>query len=244
MQEEKSHEHAHFVTLTYDTRYVPISENGFMTLKPKDVQHYMKRLRKLVPGSQLKYYFVGEYGTKNKRPHYHAIIFGVPDEKLYADAWALGGIQFGTVHVGKVSSDSIAYTMKYIDKEGHRKQHGRDDRVPEFSYMSKGLGSGYLSPAMKQYHRNHMGTLYVTKQSGHRVPMPRYYRKKIWNEQEMRQQRYIVADAVAELEKLDRQDFDSRYAGQDYTYEQYVSSRRYGRHDRFYNSINSHNRKL
>lgn len=116
MQEEKRSSSAYFVTLTYDTRFVPISDNGFMTLRKKDYQDFMKRLRKLSPHVSIKYYAAGEYGSKFNRPHYHAIMFNVPDIELFAKAWSLDGIQLGAVHVGSVTGDSIAYTMKYIAK--------------------------------------------------------------------------------------------------------------------------------
>lgn len=135
---------AHFVTITYDTFSVPISENGFMTLKKEDIQNFFKRLRKLTD-EKIKYYVVGEYGTQNKRPHYHAIIFNVSDTALYSKAWTLDGRQLGTIHVGKVQSDSIAYTLKYIDKQSFKKNHNRDDRLPEFPLMSKKLGENFLS---------------------------------------------------------------------------------------------------
>lgn len=115
-QELKRSVSGHFVTFTYDTRHVPISDNGFMTLRKKHFQDFMKRLRKLEP-NHLKYYAVGEYGTHNNRPHYHAIIFNVLDTGSYASAW-----EFGQIHIGHVSSDSIAYTMKYIDKSGSEKK--------------------------------------------------------------------------------------------------------------------------
>ena len=63
-------ETALFVTLTYNTKYVPMSKNGFMTLDKSAVQLFMKRLRKN-SSRKLKYYAIGEYGGKRSRPHYH-----------------------------------------------------------------------------------------------------------------------------------------------------------------------------
>jgi len=69
LEEEKVSSSSHFVTLTYDTSTVPISDNGFMTLRKRDFQLFMKRLRKLCLDAKLKDYAVGEYGTNYKRPH-------------------------------------------------------------------------------------------------------------------------------------------------------------------------------
>jgi len=63
-----------FITLTYDTEYVPITSNGYMSLDIKDLQKFFKRLRKLT-NEKLKYYAVGEYGSTKMRPHYHIILY-------------------------------------------------------------------------------------------------------------------------------------------------------------------------
>lgn len=240
MQEDKNSVSAHFVTLTYDTRYVPISDNGFMTLKKSDFQDFMKRLRFNTGIQGIKYYAVGEYGSKNKRPHFHAIIFNVEDKEQYFKAWSVDGNQFGTVHVGTVTGDSIAYTMKYIDKPGLIKKFSRDDRVPEFSLMSKGLGLSYLSPAIVQYHKERIGELYVTKLSGHKCSMPRYYRKRIFTPFEQEQQLDLVQAAVHKAEIDDRRDWQLHYSHR-MTYDEYCDKRRLGRFTKFYHSQKSRN---
>lgn len=204
LQEDKISSSAHFLTVTYDTRHVPISENGFMTLNKSDFQLYMKRLRKLCPDFVLKYYACGEYGENYSRPHYHAIVFNCPDTEFFAKAWSLDGTQFGSVHVGTVSSDSIAYCLKYIDKDSFREKrprHSRDDRQKEFSLQSKSLGSGYFSdPAIVAYHKADLSRNYVTRLSGHRVAMPRYYREKIFSDLELDSQRVIICNSLAQVD--------------------------------------------
>lgn len=178
MEEEKVSSSAHFVTLTYNTDHVPISDHGFMTLRPSDLTLYWKRLRKLTH-NKIKYYAVGEYGTDNKRPHYHAIVFNVPDPEMFFKAWQIDGKSLGNVHVGKVTTSSVAYTMKYIDKPGTIGKFGRDDRIPEFSRQSNGLGKSYITEATKKFHTDDLSRMYVTKLSGHKVAIPKYYREKI-----------------------------------------------------------------
>lgn len=141
-QHEKVSSSAIFLTLTYDNHSVPITDKGFMTLHKPDFQKFMKRLRKLHPkGKSLKYYAVGEYGSTNYRPHYHAILYNaditVEDQSLLEQAWSLDGIPIGHIHVGLVSGASIAYTVKYIHKGKLIPVHSNDDRLPEFSLMSK-----------------------------------------------------------------------------------------------------------
>ena len=106
---------AYFVTLTYNTEKVPITRNGFMSLHKKDLQDYFKRLRK-ISSLKLKYYAVGEYGSKKMRPHYHLILFNAMPENIIS-AWRLNGLEIGTVHIGTVNEASIGYTLKYMCKE-------------------------------------------------------------------------------------------------------------------------------
>jgi len=241
LQEYKRSTDAHFVTLTYDTRYVPITDNGFLTLRKKDLQDYFKRLRKLCPDAKIKYYAAGEYGSKNNRPHYHVIFFNVPDTKMFFDAWTNNGQNIGSVHVGNVSSDSIAYTCKYIDKNNFAKKHGRDDRIPEFSLMSKGLGANYMTSGVVSYHIANLGNVYVTHVGGHKTSMPRYYRKKMFNEQQLKQQMLLIQDAVEKQEIQDRAAHEAHYRGTGTTYEETQDMKRLGRYTRFYNSHNNRN---
>lgn len=98
--EARSWQHNSFLTLTYDDEHLP--EEGH--LEPRDLQLFIKRLRKRVhsllakspkraqtrpphatsnarsrvvsdPRSTLRYFACGEYGEQNGRPHYHALIF-------------------------------------------------------------------------------------------------------------------------------------------------------------------------
>ena len=58
MKEGERSNSALFITLTYDTQFVPITENGYMTLKKSDLQKFFKRLRKL-SNERLKYNSIG-----------------------------------------------------------------------------------------------------------------------------------------------------------------------------------------
>ncbi len=63
--EMQSHSQVLFVTLTYDNEHVP------EWLHRRDVQLWLKRLRKQTE-QFIRTYYIGEYGTKFGRPHYHA----------------------------------------------------------------------------------------------------------------------------------------------------------------------------
>lgn len=186
MKEGERAQTALFVTLTYDTKYVHLTKNGFMTLNKRDIQTYMKRLRK-ISETKLKYYVCGEYGGKRSRPHYHMIIFNADPEKI-EQAWSqykagFGYVPFGSIFIGQVSEASIGYTLKYMQKPGKIPIHRNDDRVKEFSMMSKGLGSNYLSDNMKFWHKaDLLKRMFVPLKDGKKIAMPRYYKDKIYSE--------------------------------------------------------------
>lgn len=135
VQEGKVSDSSLFLTLTYDTDHVPITPNGFMSLNKKDHRVFIKALRKLVPDKKLKYFIVGEYGGKTKRPHYHMLLFNA-NHKAVCTAW-----KKGSVHFGDVNGASIGYTLKYMFKGPWRPMHRNDDREPQFRNMSKSLRS-------------------------------------------------------------------------------------------------------
>lgn len=152
VQQEKVSSISLFVTLTYDTKYVPISCNGFMSLSKRDVQLFLKRLRKETTkrkrrNGAIKYYAAGEYGGKTKRPHYHLILFNAEHDDILS-AWRDPKTKqpIGSVHFGTVSGASVGYTLKYIHKKCFRPMHRNDDREPEFGLMSKDLGLATLPP--------------------------------------------------------------------------------------------------
>jgi hypothetical protein len=234
MQEQKQSLHSHFVTLTYDTRFVPISTNGFMTLKKADFQNFMKALRRRCPDATLKYYAVGEYGTHNKRPHYHAIIYNCPDKSAYLDAW-----DKGTVHVGDVTNDSAAYCMKYMDKPGSDRKFARDDRELEFPLMSKGIGKNYLTPEIIAYHQADVSRMYITKPGGHKIALPRYYREQIYDKQQKKQQRKLIELDAVKREAVDKQEHS--ITAPNMTYDDWQASKKYARHHNFYNRLKSRN---
>ena len=99
---------ATFLTLTYDDAHMT-SDNG---LCKRDFQLFVKRLRKDLEPLKIKYYACGEYGELTKRPHYHAVLFGVsPSSKLYKDNWMLG-----FVRAGNLTYQSAAYVTGYIQR--------------------------------------------------------------------------------------------------------------------------------
>lgn len=208
-----------FVTLTYNTDSVPLTASGHMSLEKKHLQGFFKRLRNH-QDTPIRYYAVGEYGSKTNRPHYHIIVFGLQDAKLIHQdakrryfrsrsvekAWPYGGVD-----IGLVSGESIAYTTKYINKPGRIPLYKGDDRLREFSLMSKGLGKSYLeSDAVTSFHAKDISRMYVQK-DGYKIAMPRYYREKLYSEEQRDEQKYIAAQKQRELDEKRRYDYYNAY---------------------------------
>jgi hypothetical protein len=201
MREGDVSDTALFVTLTYDTEYVPITENGYKNLSKHDVQKFFKRLRK-IEQNKLKYFAVGEYGSKRMRPHYHIILYNANANNVHR-AWALDGKMLGQIYIGSVSGASIGYTLKYMQKESKVPIHKNDDRQKEFQLMSKGLGKSYLTDRMIKWHKSDLEKrMYVPIIDGRKIPMPRYYKDKIYKESEKnRIARYIAKISEEQLEE-------------------------------------------
>lgn len=180
LQEERVSVSSYFVTLTYHTDFVPISDNGWLTLCPSHLQDFWKRLRYYCR-NKIRYYACGEYGELNQRPHYHAIVFNC-DEKAFCDSWT-----FGNVDIGTVTEASLSYVTGYMDKpDVVDSSNEYDDRVKSFSRMSRFLGATYMSDAILAYYKADLSRLYCRLSGGVRVPMPRYYRERIFTEEELK----------------------------------------------------------
>lgn len=218
MEELKTSISANFITLTYEDHSQPISDNGYRTLRKRDVQLFFKRLRRLqrkVAGRKakaIKYFYVGEYGGKVGRPHYHCIIFNA-DYRQYQKAWSHGKwicnlktkksrgnkLRYeitsqrvwrdnGYIHYGNkqgVCEASVGYCLKYILKPKDNRKNPADDSVKEFVNMSKGLGIGYLNGKMMRWHHADLkNRMYVNLPNGKKATMPRYYKDRLYNKKE------------------------------------------------------------
>lgn len=116
MLELEYHQSAYFVTLTYNDKHVPVSyysdpDTGeafpAMTLRMKDIQLFMKRLRKRF--GKVRYYACGEYGPETMRPHYHLIIFGLKlDDLVFKGKNEMGDLFYTSQKLEETWSERIA----------------------------------------------------------------------------------------------------------------------------------------
>lgn len=154
LHESTLHEFNCFITLTYNDEHIPLigdKERVWSTLRMRDFQLFMKRLRKNV--GQCRFFHCGEYGSKNGRPHYHAIIFGLDfrqhgrvtllrrksdfKEPLWRSSVLDGlwsdpdsGEPLGHASVGSCTFKSAAYCARYImEKANGELADERYDRI-------------------------------------------------------------------------------------------------------------------
>lgn len=201
---------ASFITLTFDDAHV--EDNN---LSKKDVQDFIKRLRfklddkygshylydsdgelitdnqgepKKAPNKPIRYYAVGEYGTRRKRRHYHAILFGLSpyvdeERKLIADAWLprCEEWQFDRLRgersaIGTVTADSLAYVAGYIQKKlvGGMAKEEYKGRQPPFMLCSQSLGLDFAEKTVRRLRSCPSSFI-----QGSRIPIPRYFREKL-----------------------------------------------------------------
>lgn len=190
MHERASWKSSSFVTLTYRDGELPADNS----LDKGEFTKFWKRLRKRL-GKPLRYYGCGEYGEKKGRPHYHAIIFGIPPSQVSLVELAWG---HGHVDAGYVTAESVRYTVDYITKAieaGHgalavMKGEAWGGRVPPFAVMSHGMGREYCDRYGDRIRR-----FGVFSASGKPMGVPRYYRERL-KEDEPRYQAYTPEEQL------------------------------------------------
>lgn len=156
--EANQHEENAFITLTYNDDNLP--KGG--TLVKRDLQLFFKRLRKRIAPKKVRYFAVGEYGDRGRRPHYHVALFGYPpcfEGRIdrgsicvcpsctgIAESWkSSDGVSLGFISVGALEPASAAYVAKYATKcmeEGDRDVRYPSGCVPPFSCQSLKPGIG------------------------------------------------------------------------------------------------------
>lgn len=191
VHESQMHKHNAFITLTYSPENLP-DDNS---IHKSELQKFFKRLRKHT-GKRLRYFACGEYGEKNNRPHYHAVIFGYDFPDKYLHTKVNGNLLFrspllekcwkkGHSLIGDVTFESAAYVARYVMKkrkgdekeiEEHYKlldqETGEIHTIePEFCLMSRrpGIGKTWLEKFKTDTDKD-----YITVR-GQKMSLPKYY---------------------------------------------------------------------
>jgi len=155
MHESQMHDRSSFLTLTY--RDLP--KGGSLNIR--DIQLFLKKLRKSRGSTKLRFFQCGEYGELTARPHHHMILFGedfyrdrkqIPDSQSgfpqynsqeLEDLWS-----HGLCTIGDVTFESAAYVARYALKKitGELAENHYSGRKPEYVTMSRrpGIGASWL----------------------------------------------------------------------------------------------------
>jgi len=222
--ESKKYKDNYFITLTYDDDHLhqpytrlkfkaeydycgnkkrvidrsKCKEYNFGSLDKRDMQLFMKMIRKYFPESKIKFFGCGEYGDESLRCHLHIILLNCPLNDLTNDFIQMvdgkeviyhrtvnDGLLFsktiynawcrrGEISVAPFSYDTASYVAQYCQKKYDPKSSKVREELgyaPEFVLMSKGLGADYVSEKLYD-----LDNIVV---NGHVSAVPRYFDKKI-----------------------------------------------------------------
>lgn len=126
MHEAELHEQHCFITLTYSDEHLPVGGS----LTKSDFQKFMKRLRRAFSSRKILFFHCGEYGEGLRRPHYHAILFGIDfhedrvpfkktetGDQLFRSRRLEKLWKFGYSTIGQVTFESARYVASYVTKK-------------------------------------------------------------------------------------------------------------------------------
>lgn len=194
MMELKTAYNAIFLTLTYDDAHLEFapyvdSETGELShrpvLVPEHLQKYLKRIRRAAERrgapARIRFFACGEYGEDTERPHYHVILYNVPDSLIEkarkwvdstpeAPLWTSETLSkfwpYGFSVFGDVNWQTCAYVARYIvkkqlgvtkqDQEKVQASFGLPPWQHEFVRMSRSPGIG------RDYYEDHKDEIYET----------------------------------------------------------------------------------
>ena len=198
--ESKCHPTNSFLTLTYSPEALPED----LSINPKVLQRFLKRLRKKIGPRKIKFYACGEYGEEGDRPHYHLVLFNYPpcqygrpmirNKKPCPCAHCQTIVEcwpFGFSFLGELTLESAQYVAGYCTKKLTDKTENRDTgKHPEFARMSNrphGIGTGGLKPLI-DFLKTDQGIFEIAKMGdvpsvlrhGDKImPLGHYLRRKI-----------------------------------------------------------------
>lgn len=195
MHESKKYDSNIFVTLTYSPDNLPADRS----ILKREVQLFLKRLRKAIAPRKVRFFASGEYGERYSRPHYHLILFGLSklDRPVVEKAWGKG-----FVDIGDVTPDSANYVAKYTVKKmkgrnaaDHYKSLGIQ---PEFALMSRrpGIGQDYVEQNAEFLKQHEFVVL-----KGKKYRIPRYYEERLFfddHDHKMAKQAYMWSQLMAD----------------------------------------------
>lgn len=214
MLEAQKYENNFFITLTYDPEHLPIWESIQLgdqlwqndgtwmdgSLDPDDMKKFIKDLRNHFQNHKkhqgMKYYYCGEYGTKQGRPHYHIILLNAPldigqfydtsiDENFKAH-WKSKELEKiwgkGRIDVAELEWSAAAYVARYCTKklsfDRDKTIYYSQGKLEEYTRSSKGMGMDYFKEHMDKIYEHDELIARTVKDNLCRIRPPRAFDKK------------------------------------------------------------------
>ncbi len=202
-----------------------------VTLRKKDHQDFMKRLRKHYKNQKIRFFLCGEYGEERGRPHYHIILFNlkVEDMKPYKISkceWSKEKNMLfksktmdklwgkGFVDLNEVNYETCRYVAGYVTK----KYKGSDSKehymlrgqVPEYTCMSRrpGIANEFFEDNKEKFFEDK--PMYAVTKKGLKKVKSRYFDKLMEKEcedrfKQLKEERKIKSDKMWDniLDKTD-----------------------------------------
>lgn len=193
-----------FITLTYDEEHLekrclnksfidPVTGQFFpdnFSIRKKELQDFMKRLRDRYGYKSLRFFGIGEYGSFSARPHYHLIVFGLHlpvsdlcfyknselhnpyyNSDLISKCWP-----FGFSVLAPVTWESACYVARYTFKklDGEYQIYEDNNMQPPFALMSRkpGIAKPYYDLHPEILNKDKI--IVSTDKGSKQFPPPRY----------------------------------------------------------------------
>lgn len=197
-EELKENKRVEMVTLTFSPQSIAKLEEEIFTKKYKGLERgdleanilaayavrmFTERWRKKY-GKVARHFFVTELGHENsERIHMHGFIWQTHEQVTRSEfvrdiqeKWSYGNVDFGQW----VDERSINYISKYITKLD-KFNDGYKQRI----FTSKGLGKQYIEKNKwkHEFREEETCTTYLTSK-GYRLPLPKYFKEKLFSEEE------------------------------------------------------------
>ncbi len=173
------HKTCWFVTLTFSDKYY----NRFKDNPRLAIRLFLERWRKKF-GKSLRHWFITELGGLNGRLHFHGLVFDARcDFNYLRKAW-----EYGYVWIQEAESSAVcSYMVKYITKDDDT-QHDYKPLI----FCSPGIGSPYLTPQSYRFHHSTEFGVFFIYNNGFKCGLPRYYKTKLFTEDEIRRYRIFL----------------------------------------------------
>ncbi|AZL82863.1 replication initiator protein [Apis mellifera associated microvirus 23] len=238
IHEAKMYEDNSFITLTYDDDHLKSPK-----LQYRDFQLFVMRLRSKIRADvrasigkanwclltekekKVEYekrsigiFVTGEYGDKNKRPHWHALLFNWRPrdceykysndrgDKVFSSKTLDALWPYGLAELGSVTFESAGYCARYAAK---KLSHGRDDEHDYHPISKKSSKHAIGKKFLEKFWPDIFNHGYIILQDGNKCSIPRYYEKWLSKHYPTEYSRYVTQvkqDKIEEAsEKSQRQ---------------------------------------